>query len=116
MASLEIDRMLWPEGHPYSRPTIGSMEDLTAASHDDIVAFFKTYYAPNNATLAIAGDIDLAKTRALVEQWFAEAPRGAVVQPIAPPPAVLADVKRKTITDQVRLPRLYLGWLTPRGY
>ncbi|OFW40836.1 MAG: hypothetical protein A3F70_16940 [Acidobacteria bacterium RIFCSPLOWO2_12_FULL_67_14] len=116
MASLEIDRMLWPEGHPYSRPTIGSMEDLTAASHDDIVAFFKTYYAPNNATLAIAGDIDLAKTRALVEQWFAEVPRGAVVQPIAPPPAVLADVKRKTITDQVRLPRLYLGWLTPRGY
>ncbi len=116
MASIEIDRMLWPEGHPYSRPTIGSMEDLTAASHDDIVAFFKTYYTPNNATLAIAGDIDLAKTRAMVEKWFAEVPRGPIVPPVAPPAAVLTEVTRKTITDRVQLPRLYLGWLTPRGY
>ena len=46
MASLEIDKMLWPASHPYSWPTIGHMEDLTAASHDDVVQFFKTYYAP----------------------------------------------------------------------
>ena len=76
MASIELDRMLWPPGHPYSWPTIGSMEDLTAASYDDIVAFFKTYYAPNNASLVIAGDIDIARTRALVEKWFGDIPRG----------------------------------------
>ena len=116
MASLALDRMLWPDGHPYSWPTIGSMEDLTAASHEDIVSFFKTYYAPNNASLAIAGDIDLARTRALVERWFSEIPRGPAVQPVAAPPAVLTDVRRQTITDQVRLPRLYLGWLTPRAF
>jgi zinc protease len=116
MASLELARMLWPPGHPYSWPTIGSMEDLTAASHEDVIAFFKTYYTPNNASLVIAGDIDVARTRALVEEWFGEIPPGPVVQPVAPPPAVLAAVTRQTITDQVRLPRVYLGWLTPRVY
>src|SRR6185503_4635366 len=104
MASIEMDKMLWPAGHPYSWPTIGYMEDLTAASHEDVVSFFKTYYAPNNASLVIAGDIDFDRTRGLVEKWFGELPRGAEVPPISPPPARLTGVARKTITDQVRLP------------
>jgi zinc protease len=116
MASLEIDRMLWPKGHPYSWPVIGHMEDLTAATQQDVVEFFKKYYAPNNASLVIAGDIDFTATRALVEKWFSELPRGASVEPVAPPAAMLTEVKRQTITDQVSLPRLYLGWLTPRFY
>ncbi len=116
MASIELDRMLWPEGHPYSWTTIGSMEDLTAASHEDIVSFFKAFYSPNNASLVIAGDIDPARTRALVEKWFGDIPRGPAVQPVAAPAAALTGVTRRTITDQVRLPRLYLGWLTPRAY
>jgi zinc protease len=114
MASIEIDKMLWPASHPYSWPTIGHMEDLTAASHDDVVQFFKTYYAPNNASLVIGGDIDFERTRALVEKWFNEIPKGADVAPVAPPSAILTSVKRQTLTDQVRLPRLYLAWLTPR--
>ena len=116
MASIELDKMLWPPGHPYHWPTIGSMDDLTAASHEDITAFFKTYYAPNNASLVIAGDIDLARTRALVEKWFSEVPRGPVVPPVDSPVAVLSGVKRQTMTDQVRLPRLYLGWITTQAY
>ena len=114
MASLELDKMLWPATHPYSWPVIGHMEDLTAATQADVQEFFKRYYAPNNASLVIAGDIDLDRTQALVEKWFAEIPRGPAVEPVAPPPAVLTQVKRQTITDQVSLPRLYLGWLTPR--
>jgi zinc protease len=114
MASLEISRMLWPAAHPYSWPVIGHMEDLTAATQQDVVEFFKRYYAPNNASLVIAGDIDLDRTRALVEKWFNELPRGSLVEPIAPPAATLTEVKRLTITDQVSLPRLYLAWLTPR--
>ena len=114
MASIEIDRMLWPKGHPYSWPVIGYMEDLTAATQQDVVEFFKRYYAPNNASLVIAGDIDFDRTRALVETWFSELPRGADVEPVAPPPAMLTEVTRQTITDQVSLPRLYLAWLTPR--
>jgi zinc protease len=116
LASLELDRMLWPAGHPYSWPIIGSMEDLTAASHDDVAAFFKTYYVPNNASLVVAGDIDPARTRALVEKWFGDIPRGPVPMPVGSPPAVLTQVTRKTMTDRVQLPRLYLGWLTPRAY
>jgi zinc protease len=116
MASLEISKMLWPASHPYNWPVIGHMEDLTAATQQDVVEFFKKYYAPNNASLVIAGDIDLDRTRALVEKWFGEFPRGTLVEPVAPPPAILTQVKRQTITDQVSLPRLYLAWLTPRYY
>ena len=116
MASIELDKMLWPPTHPYSWPTIGYMEDLTAASYDDVVEFFKQYYAPNNASLAIAGDIDFDRTRALVEKWFGEIPPGTVVEPVAPPAAILTGVQKKTMTDKVSLPRLYLAWLTPRFY
>jgi zinc protease len=116
LASLELDAMLWPAGHPYHWPTIGYMEDLTAASYDDVVAFFKAYYAPNNASLVIAGDIDFDRTEALVRKWFGSIPRGTPPPAITAPAAELTGVTRKTITDKVRLARLYLGWLTPRQY
>jgi zinc protease len=115
-AFLKLIELLYPKGHPYSWPTIGSMEDLSAATRDDVAGFFKTYYAPNNASLVIAGDIDLAETRALVEKWFAEIPSGPAVPPLAPPAAVLTDTKRHTLADRVQLPRLYLAWHTPAIY
>jgi zinc protease len=113
MASIELGHMLFPEGHPYRWPTIGYMEDLSAASYEDVVEFFKTYYVPNNASLVIAGDIDVAETKKMVEKWFGEIPRGAPVAPIAPPAATLAEARRATLHDRVQLPRLYLAWLTP---
>ena len=116
MASIELDKMLWPANHPYSWPTIGYMEDLTAASHEDVVQFFKKYYAPNNASLVIAGDIDYDKTKALVEKWFGEVPRGQPVEPIAPPAAMLTTVTKKTMTDRVQLSKLFIAWLTPRVF
>ena len=64
------------------------MEDLTAASHDDVVQFFKTYYAPNNASLVVAGDIDPAAAQTLVEKWFGEVPNGADVSQSRHPPPV----------------------------
>ena len=116
MAELELDELLWPAGHPYHWPTIGYMDDLSAASYDDVVDFFSTYYAPNNASLVLAGDIDFDGARALVQKWFGEIPRGADVVPVAAPPARLTGVTRKTLTDRVRLPRLYLAWMTPRHF
>jgi len=113
MAGIVIDEMLYPEDHPYHWPTIGYMDDLTAASYQDVVEFFKTYYGPNNATLVIAGDIDAARVRPLVEKWFSDVTRGPFVPPLAPPAAYLTEVKQKTITDRVQLPRLYLAWITP---
>src|SRR5215510_3440023 len=68
MASIAIAEMLYPEGHPYRWPTIGNMEDLSAASYEDVVEFFRLYYQPGNASLVIAGDIDAAKARAAVER------------------------------------------------
>ena len=115
-AEIELDKLLWPMGHPYSWPTIGYMEDLSAASYQDVVDFFKKYYAPNNASLVIAGDIDLDQTQALVEKWFGGIARGTPVEPVAPPPALLTSVKQETIQDRVQLPRIYLSWLSPRAY
>jgi zinc protease len=116
MASIELDRMLWPPNHPYSWPTIGEMADLTAATHQDVVEFFKKYYAPGNASLVVAGDIDLDRAQALVEKWFGEIAGAPPVEPVAPPPALLTSVKRQTLTDRVTLPRVHLAWLTPRLY
>jgi zinc protease len=114
MASIEINKMLYPEGHPYRWPTIGYMEDLTAASYEDVVEFFRKYYQPGNASLVIAGDIDPVKTRASVEKWFGDVKPGTTpVPPIDYPHAMLTGVTRKTIEDRVQLPRLYISWLTP---
>jgi zinc protease len=112
-AFMELPALLYPAGHPYSWSTIGSMEDLTAASFEDVARFFRTYYVPNNASLVIAGDIDIDATRKLVEKWFSEIPRGKPVPALAPPAPVLDGVKRKTIADRVQLPRLYMAWHTP---
>jgi zinc protease len=115
-AMIELDQMQYPENHPYHWPTIGYMEDLTAATYADVVEFFKKYYAPNNASLVVAGDIDPAAARRLVEKWFGEVKGSSFVEPLVPPAAFLVEVKRKTITDRVQLPRLYLSWLTPARF
>jgi zinc protease len=89
------------------------MDDLSAATHEDVVQFFKRYYAPGNASLVIAGDIDLAETRRKVEHWFSDVPGGAPVPPLVVPAAELTGVVKERVTDQVQLPRIYLAWHTP---
>ena len=116
MASLELDEMLWPGAIPYHWPVIGYMEDLTAASYDDVVDFFKKYYAPNNASLVIAGDIDFdthaGARREVVRRDPARRRRGAG----RAAGRAARGVDTQTLTDHVRLPRLYLAWLTPRRF
>jgi len=116
MASVVLGEMLYPEGHPYRWPVIGYMDDLTAASYEDVVNFYKSWYAPSNASLVVAGDIDLTQTRALVEKWFGDVPAGAPVEPATIPGVALQEVRKQTITDRVQLPRLFLAWLTPPLY
>src|SRR6195256_3034913 len=98
-AELTLGEMLYPEGHPYHWPVIGYMPDLTAASYDDVVAFFKKYYTPSNASLGVAGDISPAQTRTLVEKWFGDVKPGAGVEPMTIPGVALTSVQKKTITD-----------------
>jgi zinc protease len=116
MDHIVISENLYPPGHPYHWPTIGYMDDLNAASHDDIVGFFKAYYGPGNASLCIVGDIDLDRARLLVQKWFGEVPPGAPVAPIDPPTASLDGEKRLVLEDEVQLPRLYMVWHSPAHY
>lgn len=116
MASIAIAENLFPPDHPYHWPTIGSMEDLSAASYQDVIDFYTHYYSPANASLAIAGDIDPREARALVEKWFGDVAPGEAVPPADAPVAFLTREKRLVLEDKVTLPRLYMVWLTPRYF
>ena len=107
-----IHEALYPKGHPYHHSVIGSMADLSAASLSDVSAFFRTYYAPNNASLTIAGDFNVAETKALVEKYFGPIPRGPKVEKLKVDVPKLAASKRIDVTDRVTLPRATLVWPT----
>jgi zinc protease len=108
---------LYPKSHPYSWPVIGSMADLSAASLDDVKNFFRTYYAPNNATLVIAGDFDPPAVKKLVAQYFGPIPRGPAVKRRATIPAVVVPAdKFIVLEDKVQLPRLFYTWPTVKAF
>ena len=101
-----ITAAMYPRTNPYSWPVIGSMADLSAASVEDVKAFFRLYYAPNNATLAITGDFDPAQTKAWIAKYFSGVPRGkAIVRPTVPATHMAAE-KRLVYEDRVQVPRL----------
>jgi zinc protease len=112
--SHKLQAHLFPETHPYHHPTIGSMEDLDAASLEDVSAFFRTYYAPNNAVLSVVGDFEPAQARAWIERYF-----GPVVAASTPPlgdlsvPLSLGGERREVVRDRVPLPRVYVGFRAP---
>jgi zinc protease len=108
--------LLFPEGHPYHHSVLGSMEDLGAASVDDVKQFFRTYYAPNNAVLVVAGDIDVPQARALVRRRFGWIPRGPAAPPLrdATLPARLGASPREVVQDpNAAAPRVYVGYRMP---
>ena len=113
MVWIAFREMLYPESHPYHWPTIGSMEDLSAASYEDVIEFFNLYYSPNNVSLSIAGDISQSETLELVEKWFGSIRRGKEVPSIEVPALDLEEELRLTIEDNVQLPRIHLAWHTP---
>ena len=103
----------FPEGHPYSWSTIGSMADLNAASIDDVKRWFSAWYGPNNAVLVLAGDIDVATAKAKVATYFGHIPAGPTM---AQPPidiAARSESTRHVMTDRVPQERLYRTWNTP---
>ncbi len=113
LAGQEIRKALFPPNHPYHWQTIGSQEHLDAASIEDVKAFFRRFYAPNNASLSIAGDIDVEETKRLVEKYFgdlAPAPPVARVKRWAPQ---LEDEVRLNLEDRVQLSRIFFSWVGP---
>jgi zinc protease len=108
---------LYPQSHPYSWPVIGSMADLSAASLEDVKNFFRTYYAPNNAALVIAGDFDPVAVKKLVAQYFGPIPRGpAVKRRTTVPAVVIPRDKFVVLEDKVQLPRLFYTWPTVKAF
>ena len=114
-----VEKMLgsiYPEGHPYHHPTIGSMEDLDAASVEDVSAFFRLHYAPNNAVLSVVGDVDPEQVTAWVKEYFGKIPANPAL------PAALGDMTlparigseiREVVPDRVPLPRIHWGFRGP---
>src|SRR5258708_33124634 len=92
------------------------MADLQAATLEDVRQFFRTYYTPNNATLAIAGDITAQDARQLVQRYFGDIPRGPAVTRTPPPPVQVAGVVRAVLEDRVQLPRVYDAWHTVKAF
>jgi zinc protease len=107
---------LWTPDFPYHWMTIGSHEDLERATLQDVKDFFERWYGPHNAVLAIAGDIDPARTRTLVERWFGGIPGAAKPPAPAPAPKPLEAEKRVSMEDRVQLPRIYVAWQTPKVF
>jgi len=111
----KLQAHLYPSDHPYHHSTIGSMEDLDAASLDDVKAFFQTYYAPNNAVLSVVGDVDTDAVRASVERYFGAIPPNPSIPPLRDmslPPTLGREI-REVVEDRVPLPRIYVGFRAP---
>jgi predicted Zn-dependent peptidase len=110
-----LNELLFPPDHPYHHTTIGSMEDLDAASLDDVKEFFRTYYAPNNAVLSLVGDVDPAEARAWVERYFGRIPANPAIPPLGDLslPPTLGGERRATVEAAVPLPRVYIAFRAP---
>lgn len=108
----EIYHQLFPKGHPYYASVIGSHTDIEAARLADVREFFRQYYSPNNASIAIVGDFDKEKAKALVEKYFGTLPSGPPVPKIEATTPPITSEKRKVVPDQVELPRIYMAWIT----
>ena len=111
----KLQELVFPASHPFQHSLIGSMEDLSAASLEDIGQFFATYYTPDNAVLSIAGDFDPAEARKLVEDYFGPIARGRGKPPLASMalPPVFGHSLREVVTDNVSLPRLFMAFRSP---
>jgi predicted Zn-dependent peptidase len=111
----KMQELVFPPSHPFQHSLIGSMDDLSAASLDDVAQFFATYYTPDNAVLSIAGDFDPIEIRQVVGDYFGPISRGKG-KPALPPmdlPPVFGERRRELVYDNVSLPRLFMAFRSP---
>jgi zinc protease len=111
-----IQALVYPSDHPYHHSVIGSMEDLDAASLEDVETFFKTYYRPNNAVLTLCGDFEEARALELIERWFGDIPAGDPVPPIpgrTDIPHTLESPIRERVEQDISLSRIYRAYRIP---
>ncbi len=112
-----INKALYPEDHPYNWQVIGSLADLDAATLQDVKDFYKRWYVPNNVTVTISGDFDVAEAKAYVEKYFGEIPRGEAIEPFTPRASDLSETKKLYHEDNfATVPRLTMVWPTVEQY
>jgi len=116
LANEEVYHQLFPKSYPYYANVIGSHADVEAARLNDVRDFFKQFYTPNNASLAIAGDFDPVKLKALLTKYFGPIPQGPRVEPVTTTTTPITTQRRATVTDTVRLPQLRIAFLTPPAF
>lgn len=111
----KMQELVFPPSHPFQHSLIGSMEDLSAASLDDIAQFFATYYTPDNAVLSVAGDFDSKEALAMIREYFGPVPKGKGKPPLPPMslPPVFGSRLREVVPDNVSLPRLFMAFRSP---
>lgn len=109
-----IARSTYPQGHPYSWTTIGSMEDLNAATLEDVKEWFNTYYGAANAVIVVAGDVDTAEIKAKVEKYFGHIPSGPPISKQQVWVARRTGTQRQIMQDRVPQARIYKVWNTPQ--
>ncbi len=112
-AELLVEELVYPEGHPYHIPVIGTHEDLEAAQVQDVKDFFANYYVPNNASLVVAGDFDPKKTKELIEKLFGAIPRGGEPSHRTASPPKLGRIVRMSTLDKVQLPMISFAYVSP---
>jgi len=115
-SNLALMDTVFPAGHPYHGAVIGSMADLTAATIEDVHSFYQRYYAPSNATLALAGDFDVAQTKAWIEKYFGSLRKLPKPPSDAARPPMVAKPARLLIEEPVKVPRIAFGWTSPAAY
>jgi zinc protease len=125
IVELRLPELLFPDGHPYHHPVIGSHEDLEAANVADVQAFFAKWYDPANASLVVAGDFDPKAALADITRLFASNPSHglpadpgipAALAPVGNSPTTLTHVVRETVTDHVELPKIVMAWQSPKHF
>lgn len=113
---LRLPELLYPEGHPYHHPVIGSHEDLQAATVDDVKSFFGRWYIPNNTSIVIAGDFSAPDVKSAITKYFGPIPAGTVAPAPAGREVKLTGVVRETIPDNVKLPKVVMAWHSPQRF
>ncbi len=114
--SERLQRLVYPEDHPYHHTVIGSMADIDAATLDDVASFFRTFYRPNNAVLTIAGDVDPVAALEQVKRYFGDIEPGAPIPPVPGNPELpplIGETRRDHVVSDVPLPRVIMGFRTP---